>query len=269
MRILNTHPTFVNSNDIEQICQPLKSLGIDYFSHVMIDNKEQFSAIGTCPQFAELYFKKKYYNFDIHRSPLHQGQHYTLWDDVERDPEMNAVYEDFQGFSLGHSFTISHQDIEGNAHYYDFSATLGNGDINYKYLQHLDTLKHFILYFNEQINSDKILKKAHDIKIIMTDNKNNIKQKQTFDNLPVTRIYLTPNIYLTIRELQCLHELSQGKTIEEVSQVLSITPRTMKAHIKNMKNKLGCESIFQLGVVYQSLIREHKNFIEENQSCHE
>jgi DNA-binding CsgD family transcriptional regulator len=32
-----------------------------------------------------------------------------------------------------------------------------------------------------------------------------------------------------------------------------ISSRTVKAHITNVKERLGCDSFFQLGMVYQSL----------------
>jgi DNA-binding CsgD family transcriptional regulator len=254
MKIFRSHPTFLYANDLEQICQPLKSLGIDYFSHVMIDEKGNFSAIGTCPLFAELYFKKEYYNFDIHRSPQHQNQNYIIWDNVARDPKLNDVYDDFKSFSLGHSFTIFYQDLNGCKHYYDFSATLGNGSINHTYLRNIDSLKFFILYFAEQINKNQNLKKAYDVKFLMN---NYEKNNSPYENknklsLPINRIYFSRDIYLTLREFECLEWLSRGNTFEEISLILSITQRTMKAHVSSIKNKLGCNSLFQLGLVYQA-----------------
>lgn len=252
MKILNTHPTFVYANDIKEICHPLKSLDVDYFSHVMVDENGKFSAIGTCPEFAELYYKKKYYNFDIHRSPLYQGQNYIVWDSVERDPDLDEVYDDFKCFALGHSFTIAYEDLDGCKHYYDFSAKLGNESINHKYLNNLGSLKVFILYFNEQINSNRNLKKGHEIKFVMKKHDKPGDENSNQLALPINRIYFSNNIYLTLREFQCLDYLSQGKTINEISVILSITLRTAKAHIGNIKNKLGCKNLFQLGVVYQA-----------------
>jgi len=254
INMLLTHPGFLYPKDIEQICQPVKSLGIEYFSHVMIDENGQFSAIGTCPQYAELYLKKKYYNFDFHRSPQHQDQRYIIWDNIPRDPKLNEMHEDLKNFSLGHGFTISYQDLKSCQHYYHFAATLGNESINNSYLRNLDSLKMFILYFNEKINTNYELKKSHDIKIIMNKNdKNNFHdENENKISLPINRIYFSYDVYLTLREFQCLHWLSKGKTIEEISLILSISARTMKIHISNMKNKLRCKSLFQLGLAYQA-----------------
>lgn len=253
MKILQNHPTFLHARDISQICQPLKAIEIDYFSHIMIDKTGKFSAIGTCPEFAELYFTKKYYNFDIHRSPIQQEQRYIIWDYMVRDLKLDEVYEDFKSFSLGHSFTISAQDKDGCKHFYDFSATLGNERINQSWMRNLDALKWFILYFNEQIHASSTLKNAYNIKFIMSEDEQ-APTDQNIDplSLKINRIYFSHNTYLTLREFQCLHWLSEGKTFDEISLVLAITTRTVKAHISNIKQKLACKSLFQLGYTYQA-----------------
>ena len=58
-KIINTHPNFHFSDDINRICEPLKLLNIDYFSHVIVDKKNQFSALGMEPEFAKLYLIQK------------------------------------------------------------------------------------------------------------------------------------------------------------------------------------------------------------------
>jgi DNA-binding CsgD family transcriptional regulator len=254
MKNIYTHPNFVFTSDIQDICKPLQSLGISYFSHVIIDENGKFSAIGTCPSFSELYVKKEYYNFDIHRAPAQQGQNHVIWDHIERDPKLNELYDDFKSFSFGHSFTISHQDLNGCNHYYDFSAKLGDGGINDSYLRNLDSLRMFILYFNERVNSSRDLKKAHDMKFTMQGNDEKRCEHENTNQLtlPINRIYFSRDIYLTFREFQCLDSLSRGKTIEEIATDLCITARTMKAHICSIKEKLRCKNLFQLGLAYQT-----------------
>lgn len=47
----------------------------------------------------------------------------------------------------------------------------------------------------------------------------------------------TPN--LTPRELECLTWVARGKTDAQIANVLSVSPRTVRFHIDNAKNKLG------------------------------
>lgn len=250
MKKISQHPSILYANDLEQICQPLKSLGIEYFSHVMIDKSGRFSAIGMNPEFVQHYYEKQYYNLDIHRLyPNHEG--YIFWDMVECDPHLNNLYEDFKCFSLGHSFTIVRHDIDGSKHYYDFSAALGNHKINHTYLQSMDFLKNFILYFTDNINSHSQLKKGYDFKSNIKKQSNDIEQTVSPFPLSTNRIYFTHNKYLTKREFECLHWLADGKTIDAIAMILGITQRTVKAHIVSIKQKLNCKSLFQLGAIYQ------------------
>lgn len=250
MSKIKNHPSLVYAEDLKDICKPLRHLGINYFSQVIIDDKNRFSSLGMQPEFVKIYYEKQYYNLDIHRSRVSQQANYIFWDMIQREPNWEEYYADFNGFSLGHSFTIIHQ-FEACQHYYHFSADLRNDNINNIYLQNLDFLKKFILYFNEKINSHRDLKKAHDIKSMMqgkkeTEGDNNI-------NLNVDRIYFSHDNYLTLREFECLQWLTSGKTMEEIALHLSISLRTMKGHIENIKRKLNCTNLFQLGMVYQNL----------------
>ena len=257
MHPIHNHPSIVYANDLQRICQPLKKLDIEYFSHVMIDEKKKFSAAGMNPDFVELYFSKKFYNIDIHQSIYHD-QRYIIWDTVERDSKLDEVYSDFKSFSLGHSFTIIYSHPKGCKHYYDFSARLGNDKINQSYLKNISFLKKFILYFTEKINSHKGLKAAHDIKFTMSEEYQEEIKHEPILSLPLSRIYFSQDTYLTMREVECLNWLSQGKTIEEIAIILSISTRTMKAHIVNMKKKLDCKNLFQLGLAYQDWMERNK-----------
>lgn len=243
------HPSLLFSDDLKQICQPLKSLGIEYFSHVIIDDKNQFSGMGTSPEFVKLYFENKYYNIDIHQVELSSNVNYILWDTIEKPDELSDLYNNFNNLSFGHSFTII-KHINGFKHYFDFSSTLGTPNVNQGYLNNFDHLNRFILFFIEQINLHSGLRKAHDIKFAIEEDKRTYCDNFNL-NLPINRIYFSQNVYLTFREVECLHWLSFGKAINETANMLSITTRTLKAHLANIKTKLGCTSLFQLGYMYQ------------------
>jgi DNA-binding CsgD family transcriptional regulator len=258
MTNIKNHPSLLYAEDLKEICKPLQNLGITYFAHVIIDEKNKFSALGMQPDFVKIYYEKKYYNFDIHRSQISQQANYIFWDMMQREPEMEKLYDDFNSFSLGHSFTIVHH-IDGCQHCFHFSADLANESINNTYLQNLDFLKKFILYFKEKVNMHRGLKKAHEIKSNMQ-----VKEESSWNNnidLSIDRVYLSHDKYLTLREFQCLHWLTSGKTMEEISIHLSISLRTMKAHIEQIKKKLNCSNLFQLGMIYQ-IMRANQGMIK-------
>ena len=150
---------------------------------------------------------------------------------------------------MGYSFIIHHEP--GFKHYYHFSAAIGNRAINMIYLQNFDYLKGFISYFTEQINAQRKLKHAYNIKFSLEEKKEKAFLVKPELSLPLNRVYVSHHVYLTQREMECLHWLSSGKTIDEAAIILSITRRTMKAHVANIKNKLGCKKFFNR-IAYQA-----------------
>lgn len=61
------------------------------------------------------------------------------------------------------------------------------------------------------------------------------------------------DLYFTRRESECMVWLLRGKTINSVATILKLSPRTVEYYIKNMKNKLGCRTKFELiDLVYAS-----------------
>lgn len=61
------------------------------------------------------------------------------------------------------------------------------------------------------------------------------------------RLNNNPNIYLTPKEIDVLIQLAHGASCVEVSNSLFISNRTVETHILNLKRKLNCNSLFELG----------------------
>jgi DNA-binding CsgD family transcriptional regulator len=254
---LKIHPSLNYAADLKQICEPLQLLNINYFAHVQVDKQGQFSALGLQPEFVKLYLQKEYYRYDIHMAQLPQRESYIIWDNVERVKESKELYDDFMDFNIGHTFTICQQHEEMND-YFHFSTKLGNYHMNQQNLLQLDRLKQFINYFRDKTYQDKALKAAYQIKFAIPTKASGYFTAQ--ENLELTnafhhaftskRTFIDHHTYLTQQEMQCLYYLSLGKKTSDIAKLLSITPRTVKAHIKNIKLKLNCDNQFQMGLMY-------------------
>lgn len=48
---------------------------------------------------------------------------------------------------------------------------------------------------------------------------------------------------LTLRERECLRWSAEGKTREDIADILGISPRVVKFHLEGARNKLGCLNI--------------------------
>ena len=54
------------------------------------------------------------------------------------------------------------------------------------------------------------------------------------------------NIHFSRREAECMVEFLRGKKVNMVAEILSLSPRTIEFYLKNMKNKLGCKTKYEL-----------------------
>jgi DNA-binding CsgD family transcriptional regulator len=66
--------------------------------------------------------------------------------------------------------------------------------------------------------------------------------------------YLIPNkdtnskVYLTCREAKVLHKLIGGYRPKQIAYAFGSSLHTINTHLSNIKTKLACPSIFDLGV---------------------
>jgi DNA-binding CsgD family transcriptional regulator len=260
-RFLKLHPALNYAADLKAICAPLDLLDIVYFSHVHIDCQNNLSGLGIVPEFFELYFKKGYYNFDLHMSAPSHGEEYIIWDTVQRKQQSQSLHQDFMSFNQGHTFSIVVNHALGKECYH-FATRLGNAKMNGEYLQLIDNLKKFILYFKEKIASHKELSLAYSLKMPLQMHQGGFITEETplsideFNtSIQSNRLYtMDGDQYLTQREMECLSWSARGKTINETALLLDISARTVKAHMMAIKEKLGCVSQFQLGMYYSKLV---------------
>jgi len=256
---LRKHPSLTHSELMQDLCAPLEKLGIVYFSHVIVDNKQHFYGLGSKPEFFKLYFEKGYQDYDLHKANSDNHEKYTLWDLVDRKGMSRKLHEDFTSFNQGHTFsiTVNHKDHKECFH---FGAKLGNEAINGQYMQNLEAIKHFIRYFKEQVATIKELNQAYRLSLPLSTTVGGYLTSSTDwssalgQNQPLSRYYIDgKGTYITHREYEVLYWLSLSKTADEIGLILGITERTVKAHIKSIKDKSHCYNQFQLGMLFAKL----------------
>lgn len=258
---ISNHPAFTYAAELKAICEPLHLLDIAYFSHVRVDSSHRVAGLGLEPKFVKLYIEKKYYNFDIHMLKFTQPEQFILWDAIDIDKESKQMDDDFQHLGMGHTFSII-QNHGKHVDCYHFGAKRGFTGINQRYLQNIDLLKKFINYFNHKVMTSKELSEAYNIKFAIDTThggyftKNDLCDaiyNEFINKITTDRFYLENNRYLTLREFHCLYWLSQGKTFLEIAIILSISERTVKFHIQSIKEKFSCDTLFQLGILFEKL----------------
>ena len=262
--------TIVHANELKSICQPLEKLNITYFGHGRVDKQGRFFSLCNNPEFAHYYLGKNYENADIHLSDESKLGQYILWDNLELSGESDKLKQDGILFGLNHTFTLIENDSDGMQQYH-FSTRINDRSFNQEYFRNLDLLKHFILYFKEQIASSKNFRDAYSEKFAINynetacfNNKNHIPvndedirklflQKIDAAEINDKTIFLTKNIIalryqsvLTQREMDCLFHTILGKTAKLISAELGISHRTVEEYLASAKKKINVSNKSEL-----------------------
>lgn len=268
---IDHHPTIDYHNEIADICRPLEKLNITYFCHVNV-NDNLISGLTNNPDFHLHYLKNKYYNADIHLANSQLIRDYFVWDSIERYGSSLKMHQEASEFGVKHTFTIMEKSHLGN-NYYHFATNQSNSSINQVYLANLDILKLFTMHFNNHVRHSRQLSSAYDIKVgikpdaegynVLSKLDNNILRSQLLDELKLGNKFQLPNgKHLTERQLEILFWLHNGKTITDISIIMSIAEVTVNKHIADIKSKIGCYTQFQMGEYFTKLFGFSPELIE-------
>ena len=257
-RFYCTHPIFTSTNTIIEFARPLAKINIDYFTFDRHYDDHSRISLTTAGAWIEHYWRDHLYESAIfEKDPLNFANGYVFWDWLKREPVYSAAAQ----HGIDNGITI----IERNKHHSDFFhfGALHNNSITHDYLiKNFEHLYCFIALFKQKMKG--LITHAEKNKIhinLVSQNKNIILQSDlnstlTKEELPeiilkndITRLYLGDefkNNYLTRKEVNIIVKLIQGETITEVAHHLSISKSTAEYHIKNIKTKLACKTMFEL-----------------------
>ncbi len=137
--------------DIREICQPIFDLfQLNFFSHTRIFRDGQFVSLMTHPELTEFYLQMKYpiAFSDGKRITLNSGYYFTILKEDQKT-ENKIRQEFYERFNISYLFYI----VEKFNHYdelYAFATTPDNSQVFEKYINNIDLLKHFILYYKDK-----------------------------------------------------------------------------------------------------------------------
>lgn len=255
------HSGILLANDLKQIALPLAKVGINYFSYTKVENGKDFYAMTTNVEWSKKYLQEEYYNLELpsvsNLKVLNYPKILILWDAIENNKNAEILKKAAAEFNFAHVLSV----IEvGNNFYnsYCFGASPNNDSINQFYYNNLDMLNAFILYFKEKLYEKSGLARIPQTKIIIEKNDEislklplSLNQRmELFQTVKNNKLIISefPNIkYITPREMQVLHYLSQGNATPQIAEIMKISKRTAEEHITNIKCKLSCKTLFQLG----------------------
>ncbi len=243
IEFLERHIALDSANNISQICKPLERLGITYFSFVRSFKDGAHIRLSNNPEWTRHYYSRGFYNVVLKQVPNENGN--ILWSNIDRYP----LFHDASEFFNVDNGTVLVLTIDDIVERYFFGSTRDNKQVNYIYLNKLEILKRFILYFKEV--AAPIINKAEKSKIILP--KQEIcKQDKEFYNNDLIQEFLNDikidkvsirvkgeDVYISNNEAKILSLIKCGYTAKEISNEIGLKKKTVEIYRDKLKYRLN------------------------------
>lgn len=252
---LKKHISLRSNKDIFDLCVHFfrdKNLKINHLNYIKKFNDGTIFYLCSNHDWLLHYYKKSYTSIGaFERNSALTNFKYVLWNSLDSDDQILTDSRDMIG--IEHGITIVDKLSDGFG-FYNFATTRQTHYVNNEYINNIDALNEFIRVFKEKAGS--ILKEASSSRFIIPKSANqglqiyNCPESSAAYERKERGIYLDKllfNAHLTPRELECLNWCVDGLTIADIAVKMNISPRTAQTHIENIKSKLGCQNMFQLG----------------------
>ncbi len=255
-KFYRAHVTFTSVSDMIEATKPLTKIGLSYFTFDRTYQDASHLRLTNAGEWIESYYRIELYKAAIfEKDPKIFSNGYVLWDWLCREPIYSAAAE----HNIDQGLTIIERH-DKHADFFHFGTTCDNLISQEALISYLDYLYRFIAFFKQKMH--KLIKEAENARIIlpgpddkkiqMTDLKHGLEPNMVefLKNTEVTRIYLGSefnNNYLTKREIDILRLLTEGKKTVDIAEQLELAGSTLETHIKHIKEKFNCDTLFELG----------------------
>lgn len=246
MIIKPTHPFLSSSQDVIDIVRPLQSLGIIYFTYTKTETNGNRTYLSTHPQTLEKYIKEEYYLIgNSECDPKKYNNQIIFWDTLPNQ----HIYDDIpRAQNIDHGIYMVNRGTD-YCEFYGFAATKGNYQVLNAYINHLDVLKNFMLFFKD--HAQRLLEQAEANKMKLPFNKNPVgfidqSEDIVFESLTKDTAQTKSGLSLSPRQMDCAILLLKGMQYKEIASSLNISVRTVETHLNYLKGKLGCSNKTQL-----------------------
>jgi DNA-binding CsgD family transcriptional regulator len=252
------HISLSSSIDIDEILKPLKRLGIRYFTYMRnYPNNTQIYLSNTSEWVSAYYQHKLYESSQFQLAPESYRSGKFIWPVQSNLP----VYQYAREYLKSDNGITIIKRGDKYTEFYFFSSSSENKSIVNIYLNNMEILEKFVLYFDDR--AEKILAKAEKSKVVLPLQLYGQAQGEVEVNSTASDIITSiteemkirkyrikddryQNIKISSRELECILLYNKGKTAKETARKLNISQRTVETYFENVKNKLGCHSKSQV-----------------------
>ncbi|MCH9743519.1 MAG: LuxR C-terminal-related transcriptional regulator [Gammaproteobacteria bacterium] len=289
---LENHIALTSSTVVDELCKPLKEFfKIEYFQFRRTFNDRSRIVLSNRPDFIRHYYEYKRYDAygtfenthskigldtpvfgidleehiessaqkkvreELPTSDKHGIQStFVLWSALEDDTVFKEIFADCKSFNIYNGITLAE---EGTDHctFYHFAAAADDLAAVTLFVQNIDLLKRFILYFKEQARD--LIEDANKSRIIAPIEKSIVEpskktfstftpfsKKQFLKSTPLKKICIDErnNIQLNRKEAICACALVQGKNARQISEYLNLSKRTIEDMVVQLRSKFDANS---------------------------
>jgi DNA-binding CsgD family transcriptional regulator len=244
----------VLTKDIQEICKPLfESFNTTYFNFVRRFDDSTEICLTTDPVWTEHFYQKRLYKFLL---ADRFAQKKTIINKLKVIPwtqftTSHVRIAQSELFGVGIGLTLIFTRI-GFTDFFHFGTSNENYQMAELYVSYTDCLIQFAYYFYDVANkiiaesskdsnrlliSDRLFKKENEF-----PNAINLDIKKFMIDAQPKRFLIQNNVeqvLLTKKEIQCITFLTQGKTANDIGDILCMSKRTVETHLKNSRIKLG------------------------------
>jgi DNA-binding CsgD family transcriptional regulator len=238
----------INDN-LKKLCLPLfQYLELSYFEYSEFFNDGTVIYLATNLEWIHHSLNYEMFKDNEHNSLVAKNKfyRYVLWNTLNLD--QTTFLSSMKEFKIWNGLSVNIAR-ETSVRVYSF-ATDKDINIDSFLMNHISTLDHFINYFHSE--GEPLLKNAAQNKVIgkilpvFTPEEilypDHHKLKTFLEQTELKKFYFTlrnNHFFLSKREMQCLSSLSKAKTMKEIAEELSLSPRTVETYIEKIKNKSG------------------------------
>lgn len=249
--ILPRNHLFLNlADDIDAILKPLKKHGVAYLTYFRTYPDNSQICISNSARWLDDYYQLGLYETSLYQDYCREYQTgYQLWPPGSDLPVFEVAR---QGIKSDYGVTLIKQHRE-YCEFYFLSGTTNAPEVLNFYINHLDVLERFTLFFQDKAQA--LLKQAESQRVILPEHQHLVVEPntqrmaqtpvdQTRDELKIRhfRVPTGPfkDVKLTGREFECMLLMRQGKTKQEIADTMAISKRTVETHVDHLKVKFGC-----------------------------
>lgn len=249
-------------SQVKSICQPfLDKFEIVFFDFTRVYKNGTETILTSYPELIQSLYGLGLYILPANVGFLGKTKNVLLLSSaIDNGINFELLNHVRESFAVDHILNI----VEKKSDYldcYSFGAHSKDDKMVNFYLNNMDILEKFILYF-KSVASPLIKKADHSRMTLPTLLKPFYKEVLTYSDINATdtlnfisnmvshvKLELCIDkkiVKLSRRETECIIYLTSGLSIKEVARKLLLSPRTVETYIGNVKNKLKCDKINQI-----------------------